>query len=121
MKFSGVCLITRDVASLAVFYAQVLDRAPSGDDTHAEFNFGDAGLAIYSYHGTEEMAAGSTAGAGTGAMTLIFEVQDIEAECARIQAMGIALVKPLQTHPWGSTSFWFRDPDGNLIDFVKSS
>jgi catechol-2,3-dioxygenase len=20
-------------------------------------------------------------------------------------------------HPWGSSSFWFRDPDGNIIDF----
>jgi predicted enzyme related to lactoylglutathione lyase len=120
MKFSGICLITHDVASLAVFYAQVLNCAPQGDDTHAEFPFGDAGLAIYSYHGTEAMAPGSTAGAGTGAVTLIFEVQDIHAEWARIQAMGIPLVKPLQTHPWGSTSFWFRDPDGNLVDFVKS-
>ena len=118
MKFSGICLITRDVASLAVFYAQVLDCAPLGDDTHAEFPFGDAGLAIYSYHGTEDMAPGSTAGAGTGACTLIFEVDDIRSECERIQALGIALVKPLQTHPWGATSFWFRDPDGNLVDFV---
>ena len=121
MKFVGICLITQDVARLAVFYAQVLDCPPLGDDTHAEFPFGDAGLAIYSVQGTEAMAPGSMAGAGAGGFTLIFEVRDIQAECERIQALGIPLVKPLQTHPWGATSFWFRDPDGNLVDFVKSN
>ena len=118
MKFSGTCLITHDVASLAIFYARVLDCAPIGDDTHTEFRLGSAGLAIYSIAGMEAMAPGSMNGAGWGGTTLIFDVDDIEAEYARIQALGIAMLKPLQTHPWGAASFWFRDPDGNIVDFA---
>jgi catechol 2,3-dioxygenase-like lactoylglutathione lyase family enzyme len=26
-------------------------------------------------------------------------------------------VKPPTTQPWGTRSLYFRDPDGNLIDF----
>jgi uncharacterized glyoxalase superfamily protein PhnB len=56
-------------------------------------------------------------GSSAGSVTLMFEVEAVEAEYARVQAMGLELVKPLQTHPWGARSFWFRDPDGNLVDF----
>ena len=24
------------------------------------------------------------------------------------------------THPWGARSFWFRDPDGNIVDFFAN-
>jgi uncharacterized glyoxalase superfamily protein PhnB len=33
--------------------------------------------------------------------------------------MGIKMVKPPQTHPWGARAFWFRDPDGNIVDFFS--
>jgi catechol 2,3-dioxygenase-like lactoylglutathione lyase family enzyme len=121
MKFSGICLITPDVAALAVFYARVLDCAPLGDDTHSEFRFGNAGMAIYSIAGMEELAPGSMTGAGYGSFTIVIEVEDIQAEYRRIQQLGVPLLKPLQRHPWGATSFWFRDPDGNIVDFVHSA
>jgi uncharacterized glyoxalase superfamily protein PhnB len=69
----------------------------------------------------ENMAPGSLQGAGSGSVTLMFAVEDIEAEYARLQALGVPIVKPLQTHLWGSRSFWFRDPDGNLVDFYQPS
>jgi predicted enzyme related to lactoylglutathione lyase len=118
MEFIGACLITKDVPALSIFYARVFDCAPEGDEHHAEFRFGDVGLAIYSYVGMDDMAPGCMARAGHGGVTLMFEVQDIEAEYQRIQSLGIPLLKPLQSHPWGARSFWFRDPDGNIVDFV---
>jgi len=119
MKFIGICLITDDVDRLVAFYSRVLQRSAAGDSTHAEFNLDGLGLAIYSRQGTEQMAPGSTQGAGQGGFTIILEVEDADAECARITALGIPLLKPLASYPWGARAFWFRDPDGNIVDIFS--
>jgi catechol 2,3-dioxygenase-like lactoylglutathione lyase family enzyme len=118
MRFTGVCLITKDVLALARFYAEVLGVQAVGDDRHMELSTDGAGLAIFAVEGMEDMAPGSMQGAGHGSFTTMFEVKDVDAEHERIQALGVEFVKPVQTHPWGARSFWFRDPDGNIIDFV---
>jgi catechol 2,3-dioxygenase-like lactoylglutathione lyase family enzyme len=120
MKLAGVCLITKSVPALAAFYARVLGVQAVGDDTHAELRTEGAGLAIFSVAGMEGMAPGSTRGAGVGGVTLMFEVKDVDAEYARLQALGVTFIKPPQTHPWGSRSFWFRDPDGNIVDLYAT-
>lgn len=117
MRFAGICLITKDVRALADFYGRVLGVEAVGDDTHVELRTQGAGLAIFSVEGMEQMAPGSMNGAGTGSIAIEFEVADVDAEYERIKALGVAFVKLSQTHPWGARSFWFRDPDGNIVDF----
>ena len=40
---------------------------------------------------------------------------------ARARGMGIILiVKPPTTQPLGLRSIWFRDPDGNILNFFAS-
>jgi uncharacterized glyoxalase superfamily protein PhnB len=56
-------------------------------------------------------------GAGAGNITLGFEVQDVDAEYDRLRALAVEVVKPPASYPWGSRSVWFRDPDGNIVDF----
>jgi uncharacterized glyoxalase superfamily protein PhnB len=120
MKFSGICLVTKDVLALVDFYQKVLEVEAQGDATHMELTTQGGGIAIFSTAGMEGMAPASMQGAGSGSVTLMFAVEDIEAHYARLQAQGVAFVKPLQIHPWGSRSFWFRDPDGNMIDFYQT-
>lgn len=117
MRFSGICLITRDVLALTEFYKRALGLESSGDSTHMELMTEGGGIAIFTGEGMEEMAPGSMAGAGSGSITLGFEVADVDAEYERLQALDVDFVKLLQTHPWGSRSFWFRDPDGNIVNF----
>jgi predicted enzyme related to lactoylglutathione lyase len=117
MKFTGTCLITNDVTRLADFYSKLLGVAAEGDSTHMELHTEGAGLTLFSVEGMEGMAPGSMQGAGHGSAVIAFEVDDIHAEYARLQSLGTPLVKPLLTHPWGAASFWFRDPDGNIVDF----
>lgn len=119
MKFTGVCLITKNVRSLAEFYAKALDMNAQGDDTHMELSSAGAGIAIFSVEGMEGLAPGSTGGAGCGSVTLMFEVADADAEYERVKALGAPILKPPQTHPWGARAFWFRDPDGNIVDFYQ--
>jgi len=99
VKCTGICLITENAPRLADFYAEVLGVEAEGDDVQVELR---------------------AQGAGTGSVTLAFRVQDVDAEYERLKTLGVAFVKPPQTHPWGARSFWFRDPDGHIISSTFS-
>jgi catechol 2,3-dioxygenase-like lactoylglutathione lyase family enzyme len=116
-RFNGICIITRDVRRLCDFYRDVLEAEPEGDETFASFTSLGAVLAFYSELGMETLAPGSTQGAGRGAYTMEFEVQDVDREYERLTRLGVTIVKPPATHPWGRRSVWFRDPDGNIVNF----
>ena len=120
MKFVGICLITNDVPVLAGFYAKVLGLKAQGDDVHAELNTEGADISIFSAEGMESMAPLSMQGAGYGSFTIAFEVSDVDAEYERLKALDVEFVKLPATHPWGCRSLWFRDPDGNIIDFFTT-
>jgi uncharacterized glyoxalase superfamily protein PhnB len=120
MKLVGICLITKDVPALADFYAKVLGVKAEGNDVHAELSTEGAGIAIFSVEGMESMAPRSMQGAGRGSFTTMFEVEDVDAEYERLKALGVEFVMPPTTHPWGARSFWFRDPDGNIVDFFAN-
>ena len=117
MKFDGICLITHDVPALMDFYTRVLGVKAEGDEQHAEVGTEGAHLAIFSIDGMEKMAPLSMRGAGYGSVTLGFEVKDVDAEYERIKTLGVEFVLLPKTHPWGARSFWFRDPDRNIVDF----
>jgi uncharacterized glyoxalase superfamily protein PhnB len=118
-KLTGICLITQNVPALADFYSQVLDVAAEGNDMHSELHTEGAGIAIFSLDEMERMAPGSMQGCGHGSITLMVEVSDVDGEYHRLNALGVEFVMLPTTHPWGARSFWFRDPDGNIIDFYS--
>jgi uncharacterized glyoxalase superfamily protein PhnB len=117
MKLAGICLITENVPALAAFYARVLGVQAEGDCTHAELKMEGAGIAIFSVKGMEDMAPHSAHGMGHGSITIMLEVQDVDREYERLQELGVEIVKPPASYSWGSRSVWFRDPDGNIVDF----
>lgn len=117
MTFTGICLVTRNVPALAQFYARVLGVQAERDDNHVELHTAGAHLYVFSVDGMEQMAPGSMQGAGHGNFTMGFEVNDVDAEYERLKGLGVALVKPPANYPWGNRSVWFRDPDGNIMDF----
>lgn len=119
MKFSGICLVSENVPALVRFYTQILGCPAVGDDTHAEFTLDGLGLAIFTRQGMEEMAPGSTHGAGHGGFTIGIEVEDVDAQYERLKMLGVTFVKPPATYPWGARSVWFLDPDGNIVDFYS--
>lgn len=114
----NTCLITRNVARLADFYSRTL-RLParsSGPD-YAEFPTGGGVLAIFSARAQEQYIPKSAAPADNKSVILEFQVHDVDAEYRRLQKIVKDWVKPPTTQPWGTRSIYFRDPDGNLVDF----
>lgn len=118
MKFSGICLITDRVPTLVKFYEKVFSSKAQGDNEHADFCFAGMNLSIFSKEGMEQLAKGSMHQAGYGGFTMGFEVGDVDAEYERLKTLGVEFIKRPTTHPWGYRSLWFRDPDGNIIDFL---
>jgi predicted enzyme related to lactoylglutathione lyase len=119
-RFNNICLISQNVSRMRDFYRQVLQTETEGDDTFAVIKTEGAGLSIFWQQGMEQMAPGCTAGAAPGGFTLEFEVDDVDTEYERLIALGVEIVKPPTTQPWGWRSTWFRDPDGNIVNFCTN-
>ena len=123
MRFNGICLTSDHVKELRAFYMEVLQSHPSGDD-HWWVDFGElpgGSFTIYSAQGMEEMAPGCLVHSGTGRYTIEIQVDDVDAQYERLKALGIPIVKPPTTQTWGRRSVWFRDPDGNIVNFYMDS
>ncbi len=113
----NTCLITKNVKELVKFYTSVLkrDAQMSGED-YAEFHTDVGVLAIFSAEAQERYIPGSATAASN---ILEFRVVNVDGEYRRLQEVVKIWVKPPTTQPWGTRSIYFRDPDGNLIDFYS--
>jgi catechol 2,3-dioxygenase-like lactoylglutathione lyase family enzyme len=120
MTFNGICLVTKDVKRARQFYEAVLRTPFKGDDAFAWIENERGNFSIYSVQGMEEMAPGSMEGAGHGSYTIEFEVEDVDLEYKQLKAEGVEFVKEPTTQSWRRRSVWFRDPDGNIVNFYKS-
>lgn len=119
-KFSGICIITRDVRRLCDFYREALQVEPDGDDVFVAFSTEGAALSLFAEDAMEQMAPGCMRAAGHGGCALEFEVDDVDGEYQRLKEMDVPIVKPPTTQPWGWRSVWFRDPDGNIVNFCAN-
>jgi len=117
-RLVNTCLITHDVKRLVDFYELILMRKAekSGAD-YAEFPTGTGVLAIFSEEAQERYIPGSTEAAKNNSVILEFQVADVDGEYRRLQTLVKTWVKAPTTQPWGTRSIYFRDPDGNLVDF----
>lgn len=118
MRFQGVCLVTDDVCSLGEFYRSFLNADIEGDARFMEVKGEGASIVISSRAVMEEMSPGSGR-TGAGSVVLEFVVGDVDAVFARLQSLGLPVVKPPHSYPWGTRSMWIRDPEENLLNFVQ--
>jgi catechol 2,3-dioxygenase-like lactoylglutathione lyase family enzyme len=114
----NTCLITSDVNRLAAFYARVLQMQPhKADETYVDFRTGTGVLALFSAEAQEKYIPGSAMPGQNHSAILEFRVSDVDQEYARLRDVVTQWVKAPTTQPWGTRSIYFRDPDGNLVDF----
>lgn len=52
-------------------------------------------------------------------LLVAFVVDDVDAECARLEREGVEITTPLETEPWGERYFQVTDPNGIVIQLVQ--
>ena len=80
----------------------------------------DAGFnLVFLRTGLESFKPESMRGHAADGLLIAFVVDDVDAECARLEAEGVALTTPLETEPWGERYFQVTDPNGVVVQFVQ--
>lgn len=120
MKFDNiVCWITEDVRRLAAFYEKVLQIRIDANDLHVEIPLDGARIILYAKSAAErDMGFDFSVFGGTGMVKISFSVEDVDAEYERLKELGVQVMTPPTTYPWGARSMHFRDVDGNIVCFV---
>lgn len=54
-----------------------------------------------------------------GGVVISFEVEDVDAEWARIRAAGLSVIVPIKTEEFPHRHFMVEGPEGALIDVIK--
>jgi predicted enzyme related to lactoylglutathione lyase len=52
-------------------------------------------------------------------LLVVFVVDDIDREYARLQSEGVTITTPIETEPWGERSFQVTDPNGVVIQLIQ--
>jgi catechol 2,3-dioxygenase-like lactoylglutathione lyase family enzyme len=107
---SRLLLHPRDLAASQRFYRDILGLA-----VYREFAGGEV---YFLGNGLLEVSGQAADGPPTG-LQLWLQVRDVEAEHGRLAALGVPVLRPPQTEPWGLVEMWLADPDGVRIVLVQ--
>jgi len=115
MRLHGAMLFVKDLDRMTSFYSDVLVLQPVAEtklDNWVEFRSNGSQFSLHAI--PRAMAAGIEIESPPrprepSAAKLTFDVQDVEATLAKIEALGL----PLLRRPWGGTEA--VDPEGNVF------
>lgn len=73
---------------------------------------------IYLRTGLPTFKPASAAGRADG-LLVVFTVEDVDADYARLREEGVDVVTPIETEPWGERYFQMADPNGVIYQLVQ--
>lgn len=73
---------------------------------------------IYLRTGLSTFKPAAAAGRADGVL-VVFTVEDIDADYARLCEEGVTVVTPIETEPWGERYFQMSDPNGVIYQLVQ--
>jgi len=115
VKFASTRLVAADIKSLVGFYEMVTGQSAEWlAPVFAEIVTPAATLAIGSAETIALFSAGSAEPGGNRTAILEFQVEDVDAEFARLKGATVVVQEP-KTMPWGNRAAQFRDPEGTLV------
>jgi predicted enzyme related to lactoylglutathione lyase len=115
MKFASTRLIAADMKALVSFYEQVTGQTAEWlAPVFAEIVTPAATLAIGSAETVALFKEGSAEPAANRTAIIEFQVNDVEAEFARLKDE-VEVVHEPKMMPWGNRAAQFRDPEGTLV------
>jgi catechol 2,3-dioxygenase-like lactoylglutathione lyase family enzyme len=117
MKLASIRIITDDLTPMISFYENVTNiTAERPAPVFAEFVSPTATLAIGDSQTVALFKEGSAHAADNHSVIIEWQVDDVDAEYARLEHETLEWVQTPATMPWGNRSALLRDPDGNLVN-----
>ena len=110
MKIGEVCIETNDVVNMADFYRKILNiNMDCKDEIHQFIITEETSLTVYN-NGKKKRPNNEN-------ISLAFTVDNVDEEYQRLLKLGIPIIDPPKSQPWGAINMHFCDPDGNHIYF----
>lgn len=113
-------LMTAELEATAAFYVQHFDMVALFESdwyVHLQSTKNKSiNLAIMA--GGHESIPLKYRGQRANGLLLNFEVEDVDAVYARLDAAGLPMLLPLRSEPWGQRHFITEDPSGVMIDII---
>ncbi len=118
---SAISLNVDDVTASATFVKQHFGFSEDmSADGFVSLSRKDAGFnLIFLRTGLESFKPTQMRGHRADGLLVVFVVDDIDGEYARLQAEGVAIATPIETEPWGERFFQVADPNGVIIQLVQ--
>lgn len=117
MNLVSLRIITANIKPLVAFYATVTGITPIWfTEDFAELSKKSSTLAIGSTRTLALFGENVARPAANASVIIEFITPDVDADFARLTALGLAFVQEPTTMPWGNRSALLRDPDGNLVN-----
>lgn len=110
MRLAQARIVTEDVERAAKFFASVLGVCVCLNNYYVELPAGEATLGFSKARFTECDVT------QVPQLILDFEVDDVDEEFARFNALGVDWVQLPITQPWGNRSMTFAAPEGVLVN-----
>ena len=107
-------LFAKEPTALAAFYGDVFGLTLRMD--MGWISFLDTGAAS-----ATSLQLANEGGSGTDLPAISIEVDDLDPILNRLRATGLQPTYGPKTEPWGIRRFFFRDPEGNLINVATHS
>ncbi|MEO1495278.1 MAG: VOC family protein [Pseudomonadota bacterium] len=112
-------ILTKQVPETARFWCEHFRFQPAFDSdwyVHLQ-STEDPAVNIAVLEATHETVP-ETGRAQIAGLILNFEVEDVDAEFAKLEAAGLPVRQPLRNEPFGQRHFITEDPNGVLIDVI---
>jgi uncharacterized glyoxalase superfamily protein PhnB len=118
---SAISLNVDDVAASAAFVTEHFGfREEMAADGFVSLSREDAGFnLIFLRTGLPTFKPERLRGRRADGVLVVFVVDDIDGEYARLQEEGVPITTPIETEPWGERFFQVTDPNGVTIQLVQ--
>jgi uncharacterized glyoxalase superfamily protein PhnB len=118
---SAISLNVDDVTASATFIKQHFGfHEEMSAEGFASLSRKDAGFnLIFLQTGLKTFKPIQMRGHRVDGLLVVFVVEDIDIEYARLQTEGVAITTPIETASWGERFFQVTDPNGVVIQLVQ--
>jgi uncharacterized glyoxalase superfamily protein PhnB len=120
LQFKDFGIVTRQLEQTRDFYVQHLGfNAVFSSDWYYHLKNGPLEIGVMK-EGAESMPETLRAPYEGNGLWLSFEVEDVDAEYARLTTAGARVDGPPEDKPWGERCFIVRDPNGLALNLSKT-